>query len=107
MVDQRLKKLPAWVRSIILELEEQVEQLKESLIVAQQVDHPQSTGIVKASHSMYPTFNLHDHTTVHFSVNGTVVRVHLRDENQTKILVINSDNALHIEPRAVNNIYIR
>lgn len=107
MLDERVNKLPTWAKILISQLQDQVNQLESSLALATQTHNSNSTGLVKVSHSMGPTFNLHDFTTVHFSVNDHVVRVHLRNEHQSKVLEINSDTALHIEPRAVNNIYIR
>jgi hypothetical protein len=105
--DIREDKLPAWVRSTLLELRNKIADQSAVLAVARSEAHVSGcTGkVIADSFISSKGFPLHDRARVRYHLPNGHVDVMLR-ENGT-LLDINTSNAMLILPRASNNAYIK
>lgn len=105
--DIREDKLPAWVRSTLLELRNKVTEQATTIAMARsEAQESGCTGkVIADSLISNKGFPLHDRARVRFSLPNGYVDVMLR-ENGT-LLDINGSQAMLVAPRASNCAYVR
>lgn len=105
--DIREDKLPAWVRSTLLELRQKVSEQAATIAMARsEAQESGCTGKVIADSLINSKgFPLHDRARVRFIVPHGYVDVMLRDNGS--LFDVNSSHQMLIMPRASNSAYIR
>ena len=104
--DEREAKLPAWVRSTLIELRNKVAEQDKLLAIAQEkARNDGCTGKVIAEGLMTKGFPLHDRAMVTFHLPNGKIDCMLR-ESGTLLDINASPSGLVIHPRASNSVFL-